>query len=202
VFDWLFEGRPAVYVALAAAAVVLFVAWWQTRKRYWLYATAAFVALAGLYFLLDRLVETDREQIVRKVNEMAAGVRERNVDRIFANVSEHFRLNNSDRAAFRQFAERALRTGEVTDITVWDFQFPEDFRARVRRTGTTGPPELDGARVSFMVKPQGPRLGAPFFRCDATFVRGPDGQWRLFGFQLFQPGVDSNQPVQIPQLPQ
>ena len=199
--DWLFEGRPTVYVILAAAVVLLLVAWWQTRKRYWLYPGLAFLALIGVYFLLDRLVETDREQIVRKVNEMSAGVRERSVDRIFANVSEQFHLNGSGRAAFRQFAERALRTGEVTDITIWDFAFPEGFRTKVRRVGTAGAPERDGARVSFMVKPQGPRLGAPFFRCDATFVRDPDGQWRLFTFQLFQPGVDSNQPFQIPQLP-
>ena len=199
--DWLFEGRPTVYVILAAVAVLLFVAWVQTRKRPWFYAAVASLALVGLYFLLDRLVETDREQILRKVEEMSAGVRERSVDRIFANVSEQFHLNGSGRAAFRQLADRALRTGEVTDVTVWDFAFPEDFRTRVRRTGTAGAPEQDGARVSFMVKPQGPRLGAPFFRCDATFVRDPDGQWRLFTFQLFQPGVDSNQPFQIPQLP-
>jgi hypothetical protein len=201
VSDWLFEGRPTVYVILAAAAVLLLVAWWQTRKRYWLYGGVAFLGLIGLYFLLDRLKETDREQIRRKVEEMAAAVSERNVERIFANVSEQFHLNGSGRAAFRQLAERALSRGEVTDVTVWDFAFPEDFRTKVRRTGTAGAPEADGARVSFMVKPQGPRLGAPFFRCDATFVRDPNGQWRLFTFQLFQPGVDSNQPFQIPQLP-
>ena len=199
--DWLFEGRPTVYVILAAAAVLLFVAWWQTRKRPWLYATVAFLALIGLYFLLDRLVETDREQIVRKVEEMSAGVRERNVERIFANVSEQFRLNNQNRATFRAFAEQAIRRGQVTEVKAWDFQFPDDFRTKVRRTGTTGPQELDAARVAFTVKPEGPGLGAPFFRCEATFVRDPDGQWRLFTFQLFQPGVDSNQPFQIPQLP-
>ena len=201
-FDWLFEGRPAVYVVLAAATVVLFVAWWQRRKRYWLYGAAAFLALVGLYFLLDRLVETDREQIVRKIEEMSAGVRERNVDHVFAHVSEQFRLNNSNRAAFRAFAEQAIRTGQVTEVEAWAPEFPEDFRTKVRRTGTTGPQELDAARVTFMVKPHGPNLGTPFFRCDATFVRDPDGQWRLFAFQLFQPGVDSNQPFQIPQLPQ
>ena len=200
-FDWLFEGDTTAYVILAAVAVLLLVAWWQTRKRYWYFGIVAFLALIGLYFLLDRLVETDREQIERKVKEMSAGVRERNVDRIFANVSEQFRLNNQNRAAFRAFAEQALRRGQVTEVKTWGPQFPDDFRTKVRPTGATGPPELDAARVTFMVKPEGPGLGAPFFRCDATFVRDPDGQWRLFTFQLFQPGVDSNQPFQIPQLP-
>jgi len=201
VSDWLFEGRTTVYVILAAVAVLLLVAWWQTRKRYWLYPGLAFLALVGLYFLLDRLKETDREQIERKVQEMSAAVSERNVDRIFANVSEQFRLNNQNRAAFRGFADQAIRRGQVTEVKAWELRFPDDFRTKVRRTGPTVPPELDAARVSFMVKPEGPGLGAPFFRCDATFVRDPDGQWRLFTFQLFQPGVDSNQPFQIPQLP-
>jgi hypothetical protein len=202
VFDWLFEGRPAVYVVLAATTVVLFVAWWQSRKRYWLYATAAFLALIGLYFLLDRMVETDREQIVRKVEEMSAGVRERNVDRIFANVSEQFRLNNSDRAAFRAFAEQAIRRGQVTEVKAWDFHFPDDFRATERRTVRGTPQEVQVARVQFSVKPEGPGLNTAGFLCRATFIRDPDGQLRLLDFQIFNPLVDQNQPIQIPQLPQ
>jgi hypothetical protein len=201
VSDWLFEGRPTVYVILAAAAVLLFVAWWQTRKRYWLYATAAFLALIGLYFLLDRLVETDREQIVRKVEEMSAGVRDRNVDRIFAHVSEQFRLSNSDRAAFRALAERAIRTGQVTEVKAWDFQFPDDFRGTERRTVRGTPQEVQVARVVFRVHPEGPGLTNAQFLVRATFVRDPDGQLRLLDFQLFNPFVDQNQPIQIPQLP-
>jgi hypothetical protein len=201
VFDWLFEGRPAVYVVLVATAWVLFGAWWQTRKRYWLYGMVAFLALAGLYFLLDRLVETDREQIVRKVNEMAAGVRERNVDRIFAHVSEQFRLSGSDRAAFRQLAERAIRNGQVTEVKAWDFLFPDDFRGTERRTVGGTQQEVQVVRVQFRVKPEGPALNTAGFLCRATFIRDPDGQLRLLDFQLFNPLVDQNQPIQIPQLP-
>jgi hypothetical protein len=202
VFDWLFEGRPAVFVVLAAAALVLFVAWWQTRKRYWFYGAVAFLALAGLYFLLDRLVETDREQIVRKIEEMSAGVRERNVDRIFAHVSEQFRLNNTDRAAFRAFADRAIRTGQVTEVKAWDFHFDDDFRATERRTVRGTPQEAQLARVRFTVKPEGPGITTAGFLCRATFIRDPDGQLRLLDFQLFNPLVDQNTPMQIPQLPQ
>jgi hypothetical protein len=202
VFDWLFEGRAAVYVVLAAALVVLLVAWQQSRKRYWLYAAAAFGVLIGLYFLLDRLVETDREQIVRKVEEMSAGVRERNVERIFAHVSEQFRLNNSDRAAFRRFAEEAIRRGQVTEVKAWDFQFADDFRATERRTVRGTAQQVPVARVQFRVKPEGPGLTTAGFLCRATFVRDPDGQLRLLDFQLFNPLSDQNQPLQIPQLPQ
>jgi hypothetical protein len=202
VFDWLFEGWPAVYVVLAAVAVVLLVAWAQTRKRYWFYGTVAFLALIGLYFLLDRLVETDREQIVRKLGEMSAGVRERNVDRIFAHVSEQFRLNNSDRAAFRAFAEKAISRGQVTEVKVWDFQFPDDFRSTERRTVRGASQQVQLARVQFRINPEGPGLTNAQFLVRATFVRDPDGQLRLLDFQLFNPFVDQNQPIQLPQLPQ
>ena len=201
-FDWLFEGQTTVYVVLAAATVILFVAWWQTRKRYWFYGTVAFLALIGLYFLLDRLVETDREQIERKLNEMAAGVRERNVDRIFAHVSEQFRLNNSDRAAFRAFAEGAIRTGQVTEVRVRDPQFPDDFRSTERRTVRGASQQVQLARVQFRALLEGPQLTNAQFLVRATFVRDPDGQLRLLDFQLFNPFVDQNQPIQLPQLPQ
>ncbi len=199
--DWLFEGRPTVYVILAAAAVLLFVAWWQARKRPWLYATVAFLALIGVYFLLDRAVETDREQIVRKVEEMSAAVHDRNVERIFVHVSEQFRLGNSDRAAFRALAERAIRGGQVTEVKAWDFQFPDDFRGTERRTVRGRPEELPVARVQFRIHPEGPGLSNAQFLVRATFVRDPDGQLRLLDFQLFNPFVDQNSPMQIPQLP-
>ena len=44
--------------------------WWQSRKRgYAVAAIAVGVSILG-YFLLDRLVESDREQMIRKVREM------------------------------------------------------------------------------------------------------------------------------------
>jgi hypothetical protein len=192
---WLFEGRLSVYLVLIAVAFVLLLVWWQTRERRWQTAVLIVLALIGCYFLLDRAVETEREQVVRKVRAMADGVRERDVSKIFIHISERFHFAGADRVRFRQRAEQAIGRHEVDEVEVWEFQFPDDFRTRVQ---VPGQGEVDAIRVSFMAKPKGGVMGDQFFRCEAVFVREPDEQWRLFEFQLFNPAVDSNQPVQIP----
>jgi hypothetical protein len=200
VFDWLFEGRVAVYVALAAAGFVLLLAWWNTRRRFWLISFAVVLLLAGTYFLLDRLVETDREQIGRKLQEMAAAVQARNPAAIMAHVSDDFQVRGHDRATFQGFVERALRERWVDQVVVWDFFFPDDFRgpAEVRRGGEVRPRQV--ARMSFRAKPIGGRVGENAgFPCEARFVRDPDGQWRLLDFEVFNP-VITNQPEPVPGL--
>jgi hypothetical protein len=189
VFDWLFEGRASVYIFLAALAGVMLYVWWRRRKRSYLYAAVGAVALAGVYFLLDRAVETDREQIERKLTEMAGAVRERAPERIFAHISESFRLGTVNRAGFREYVGMVDRNRWVDELKVWDFEFAPDFK----ETG----------RVAFKAKPTGTMTGgAPFYRVEAVFHRDPDGEWRLQTFQLFNPLVDSNQPLQIPHLSQ
>jgi hypothetical protein len=195
VFDWLFEGRASVYVSLAAIALVMLLAWQQTRKRFCLIGLVAALGLAGLYFLLDRLVETDREQVVRKVEEMAAAVRARDVNALFNHVSERFSRGGMNRAHFRDAVDGALRGGIVDEVEVWDFAFPDDFRATVPLPGQERPAET--IRFSFKAKAKGGRVtenvGNP---CEARFVRDQDGQWRLLDFQVFNP-VQTEQPQQI-----
>jgi hypothetical protein len=195
VFDPLFEGRVSVYVALAAAGVVLLLAWWNSRRRHWLFGLGAVVVLAGLYFLLDRLVETDREQIERKVEEMAAAVRARNTAAIMAHVSDQLHRGGRDKAAFGQSVERAIRL--VDAVIVWEFVFPDDFRrpSGVSAGGQARTPEV--ARVGFRAKPLGGQIrDNPGFNCEAQFVRDPDGQWRLLDFQVFDPLTQER--VEIP----
>jgi hypothetical protein len=183
VFDWLFEGRLSVYVILAAAAVIVAALWSRsgfvlvrevsdgkksTRHRpAWLpILLAVIVLLAGVYFLLDRLVETPHEQIQRKLLEMAKAVKAKDVDGIFKHISEGFRLGEMNRASFRTtLVEPAIK--RVEDLILWDFKFPDEsgrvtFFARV--TGTGGP--------------DGP------FDIRATFVKDADSQWRLQTFEV------------------
>jgi hypothetical protein len=185
VFDWLFEGRSAVYLALAVAAGLLLALWVRDRRRHWLLGVGFVGVLALLYLLLDRVVETNREQVVRKVKEMAEAVKTRDTGRLFAHISDQFRRGSLNKSAFRQAVEGAFNQRQVESVTVWEFDFPE---------GTSG----EGGRlpVVFQAKPHGGPADGAFFRFQAEFVRDPDGQWRLQGFQFFYP--TSNQPLQIP----
>lgn len=179
-FDWLFEGRVAVYLFLAAVALAFAGLYWRTRKRRWLIPAAAFVLLVAVYFLLDRLVETRSEQITRKLREMAAAVQRRDADAIFRHVAADFRVGGLDRATFRGYVEEAFRRG-VTGLKLWDFQFPDESGA-----------------VAFFAKPEGSAVGANVhYRVRARFVQ-EGAEWRLQTFQVFNPFVNADTPLDLP----
>jgi ketosteroid isomerase-like protein len=200
VFDWLFEGRLTVYVALAVVALLLAARWWQTRRGAWLVGAACALALIGVYYVLDRARETDREQIERKLQEMAAAVRPRDVRRICAHISESFQLQGVGKATFCEFADRMMRTRQVTDLVVFDVGFPPGFKSSFEDRSGGAPRRTEQARVQLRAKPRGDAQGTNItYPVEATFVRDPDGQWRLQTFQVFSPG-GLNETLPIPQL--
>jgi hypothetical protein len=178
VFDWLFEGRTAVYVVLAAAAAFLLVLWWRSRKRWCLTALGVVVALWCLYALLNYAVETDREQIIRKINEMAARVNAHDLDGAFEHISDDFRgPGGTTKEDLRKRANDHIKSGIVTSVDVWDVECP----GAVSR-------ERQPAEASFMVKVHGVQGVEGFFaRCESTFAFDPGHGWQMKGFRLFKP---------------
>ena len=174
-FDWLFEGRPSVYIALAGVAVLLLILWWQRRKR-GLLISAGFVAvLIGLYVLLDVAIETDREQIVRKINAMIAAVNAHRLDDAFIHISDQFRsAHGKSKAELRAMAEMHMNRRYVESVKVWDITLPE-------RPSREHPP----ARVFFSAK----TFGVQEFLadCNTTFDFSPQHGWRLSGLRLLKP---------------
>ncbi|MGC9454366.1 MAG: hypothetical protein ACP5HU_05830 [Phycisphaerae bacterium] len=70
----LFEEPFYIYVALAFAELVLLGIWYERRTRRWALSLLAPVVLAGAVFVMEAVVETDREQITRALNEIADDV--------------------------------------------------------------------------------------------------------------------------------
>jgi hypothetical protein len=187
--SWLVDHATEVYIVLGIVALAFLIALWVTRKRRYAVGISVTAGLALLFFLFTLLMPTDQKRILHAIDEMGAGVRERNTDRVFAQISDQFRLGSQDKKAFRGAVEPILRRGEVTEIQVWQFR---DFEiSRDNRTAT----------VVFQVKPQpAERFDNLFYRCKATFVLDPDDHWRLSNFQLFNPFVDTDKPIEVPEM--
>jgi hypothetical protein len=183
VFDWLFEGLTTVYVLLAAALLGFFFIYWQYRRKAWLYAMAVVVALIGLYWLLDRLVETDREQIQRKVDVMANGLRTHNLDAVFEHLSDDFRSpQGRDKKALREEADRQIN--RVAQVIVWDFRW--DSRPEPGK-------EYDGLVFSFKVRGVGADDFA--FDCRPVFVYEPGKGWLVKRLKILKPGTTEELPA-------
>ncbi len=184
VYDWLFEGNTTVYVLCAAFAVFLLLVWWQIRKFLMLLGVVLAVVLIGFYALLDRAVETDREQLVRKVNELAAAVNARNVDALFENVSDSFHSpRGEDKQKFHETVTNYIQQGAVNNVRVWDIVCEG-------RPSRDRPP----AHVLFSAKAEsGRELLAD---CDTTFDYDPQRGWRLKSIRLLKPQTTEEWSIQ------
>ena len=185
-FDWLFEGRTSVYAVLAALAVFLLVAWWQMRKRWLLAGVVLTAALVGLYALLDKAVETDREQIVRKLREMAAAVNAHNLNAAFVHISDRFRSQGGkSKRELREAAQSLLELGDVESVQFWDIAI----EGRPSR-------ELGEVHVFFSAKAHNTR-GGFLTDCDAVFEFNPQQGWQLRSFRLLKPQTNEEWNFQI-----
>lgn len=185
----LLDNALLIYVVLGLVALGLLVGLWTTRKRGYALGLAGVAVAALLFWLVTFLIPTDQKRIVGAVQEMSAGVRARDTNRIFAHISDQFRYSGMGKEAFRGFVDQHLKRGDVTEVLAYDFD-----QAQVSRKDRT-------ALIEFTVKPKGPVTGdAAYYHCKATFVLDPDNQWRMKGFDVFNPYSDSKTPLNIPNL--
>jgi ketosteroid isomerase-like protein len=198
--SWIVDDPTNILIILALLALALGGLWWVRRgddfgkkKLNWFTGLITFrltpnqccamgLTLIGLLVVailsLHFFVPTDQKRIERAIREMSAAVGQRNVDRIFAHVSDQFSLAGKSKSAYRPEVENYIRHGNITEVPAWGFEqarFSENKREAV---------------IEFMIKPKGSMTEGVGYRCLATFVKEPDGEWRLQTFRVFQPEHD------------
>ncbi len=186
-FESLLDSRLVIYSLLIFVVWVLAALWWRSRKRAFLLGGAVVLVLLVLFVLLNVLAETPRKQIARGLDEMSAGVKARDVDRIFRHIAKDFQYAGQDRERFRDYSTSVLRQGLVTELVIWDLEWPDGGDGRARP-------------VTFKAKPKGPWENEAYYLIKSTFVREADGAWRLQGFKVSNPFVDSQKEIQPPPL--
>jgi hypothetical protein len=190
---WFHQNNTTIYVLLGVALVILGALWFRTQDRRYARAGVGVAVLFALLFLFDLFgPESAGRQMKRKIHAMADAVRAKDIDRLFANISDSFAYGSVDKGLLRSIAQRALDSGEVTGAEVWNFGPATILPAQA------GQPRY--GTLSFAVKFKGgDRPQEPYFQCLARFVLDPDGQWRLFSFELhLMPGNTRFEPPQFP----
>jgi hypothetical protein len=178
-----------VVVVLAIAALIFLVGFWRTRQRKHLIGLGVSLALIGVVWLIASLIPTDRRAIEKTLMDIIDGIQKRNTEQVFANVAEDFRYRTYNKSAFRAAADPHIRAGDAADVQVWDFEPDSISRAEKQ------------AEVHFNVRASGVTpSGREFFLCKAKFVLEKDDKWRLQSFELFNPFVETNRPLDIPGL--
>lgn len=183
--EWLIEHKHLVYSLLGIAAVAFFALWWRSRKRHHLIGLAVAAVLILGMVGLDGAVETDNEQMVRKVQEVAAAISANNLDAAFEHVSASFERPPRNKQKFRELCERVRRAGQVTDVQVWNLT-PVD-------------PSPTGGAVEFHVKVRGSWGESPGNHYSrVVFTRDADRQLRIKTFDVYDTINQSQTPIAIP----
>jgi hypothetical protein len=180
---WLVDNATTIYFILGIAALVLVALWWMNRKGKYLAALAIPLALIGLTWLLTLLVVTDKHRLESICQEIAQGIRQRNVELVFKHISSSFHQANQRQMTkdqLRDFAKSHMDRHDAGKVHFSKFSFGEVSR------------EKKTAQVEFWVYEVSELEGAPI-RCEATFVR-EDDTWRMKGFKLFVANTGNQYP--------
>ena len=184
---WLVEGNPYVYFLICCFTSAFLYAWWRTRKPRYAAVAGALAALLLGYYALDRFVESDGEQMIRKVNEVATAVSTNDLDAAFRHVSDRFDRGGVNKDEFRRFCKQVKDAGHVGTVKVWDAEAGD-----ISRTTGTG-------TVMFRFKVTGNWGESPPNYIGRIFlVLDSDGQWRVKSFDVYDSLNQSKTPLPIP----
>lgn len=183
------DPSTTLYALVAVMVAVLGAVYVKTRKRGDLIRLVIGVAALAALFIIDRLVESPREEATRKMREMAAASKSKKTEDVFKHVSDSFEYNRMKKAQFEDMWKSLIaRYPDFNGIDV-DGLGRHDFE----------PVDDKKVKVGFDVWPTG--YGLPEYRyyCTATFVKDPDGQFRMQTFELRKKRGDPS-PIVPPQI--
>lgn len=185
-----------VYLALGAVVVVLGAIAAQRQNRKAAIPFFAAVAVLLAVFLLDRFLDSPREEAVKGVQAMAAAADAGNPDEFVKHVADSFvyHSENPPQTVTREQMKTSAFWGMLKQLSahvaVWNFS-RDDVKVIDDNT----------VEVGFMAK--GERKGSMEqvqLYCRATFKRQSDGKLRLTEFRTFD-AMNHSKPFTIPGFP-
>jgi len=167
------EDPTWIYLLLLGAGIVAAVAFFSTQRVLYLLAVPGVLVLAGLVWLVDFLIETDREQVERKVQELAEAVNHADFAKIESLISSRFYTPMfTSKQNLLDNARRYLDPQASRRTSFWQL----DTRSVAGKSLV-----VDG-NVSASGQYGGYNVEGWFGRIEFTFLKDADGQWRIARF--------------------
>jgi hypothetical protein len=165
------DPTSTMYIVFGAMVVILGALALRRQKKSDVITFVVAAVLLIAMFLVDRLVETPREQVERKLKEIQSASQARNYDEAFKHVSESFHYRSLDKKALREKA----RLGEQ--------YFPEG--VSIFQVNRSDFKEMTDGTIEqeFAVQPK--NNGQFRYQCVGVFKKDPDGEWRLFTVRFY-----------------
>ncbi len=185
--DWISDPSPTVYLVLFVFVVAAGVVWLRRRNRRTLVLLIAAATLLGLVFLIDRLVESPREQATQAVKEMAAAATAANGNEFVRHLSDQASIQGAGKEKVRNSGAWGLVRQYKARVSVWDFG--HDSYRRISDS------EIE---IGFMAKAEAADGGFVMRYVVARFVRDPDGQYRVKTVKFYNPadrGMNVEDPI-------
>ena len=180
---WLVDHAGTVYLLLGIVALSLLAAFWLNRRVKFLGLAAGAFAVIALFWLLTRVVITDRKQIDQNVRTMADAVVAGDTNTLMKYVATNFRYKGMTRDQVEKMVLGSAKRFRVSEIVITNLQVPELSR------------EARKAKVEFQAtvhNPDGPRP----FHLKTEFVLEEE-TWKIKTFAIFNALIE--QPIDIPQ---
>lgn len=171
---WLSDPSASLFVTLTVLFVVTVGVWFRSTqtRRVNLIIGAILLAIISIP-ILDQLIESPREEAVRRLGEMAEAANAHQWDAVFANISDQFRYHSTDKAAFRSVivpnAERHEATIRFKSFDRENFEMMGDDRLRVGCIAQVSSPLFDVV---------------PYY-LEVEFGRDTDNVFRMRNFQVY-----------------
>src|SRR5258707_8304438 len=130
--SWLADNADIVYILLGLVALGFLSAGWITRRVKFFALAGIPILLMVLFWLLTRMVVTDKQQLQASVDAMADAAIKGDAAGLFKHVSRDFRHKQMTREQLADFIKQAVKTYKITEVKIRDFEAIEP--SRVKRT--------------------------------------------------------------------
>ena len=173
--NWILEDSTPVLAITAFAEIILIAALLRTGKGWFLYAIFIVAAVGGGCFLIDWIVETDRERVAEVVDQTRQAALTNEPDQVFLWIaSDALPLRSEVARDLAQFQIRAIKITDGPHITLHRH---------------TAPPVADvklTARIDLKGKAATLSRSSILLRAEARARRTPEG-WRWTEARLAHP---------------